>query len=535
MKRGLPTPRTLAKSPMSLPELIAALSEPAAYPAPAPVRAVQTHISAVFLVGDVVYKVKKSVDLGFLDFSTLAKREHFCGEEVRLNRRLAPEVYLGVVPVVRTGAGLRVEAEGEPVEWAVKMVRLPEGVTLLDRLGHDSLTPAVLETLAGRLAAFHAAAERGPHIAEVGGFDTVAFNARENFRQSAGQIGRTVERPVFERLSDLTESALFALRPLMESRAARGVPCDTHGDLRLDHVYLFPDRPPPGDVVIIDCIEFNERFRFADPVADVAFLAMDLGVHGRGDLAGVLTDAWFRAAGDEEGRALLAFYSGYRAVVRAKVEGFAAGEPEVPTPARAAAAERSRRHWLWALGAMEPDPVRRPALVLAAGLPGTGKSTLAAALAERAGFALVRSDLVRKELPDRPAGEALYSAEWSDRTYAECLRRAAEVVRGGGRVIVDANFREERRRAEFLSAARDLGVSSAVLVCTAEAETIRRRLDGRRGDASDADWAVYRKLAGLWEPPGPATRRVMHEIRTDLADVAADDAAIAALRAAGLA
>ena len=173
------------------------------------------------------------------------------------------------------------------------------------------------------------------------------------------------------------------------------MPRDTHGDLHLDHVYLFPDRAPPADLVIIDCIEFNERFRFADPVADMAFLVMDLAFHGRRDLARAFADAYFRASGDEEGRALLPFYTAYRAAVRGKVEGMELAEREVPEAERAAALVRARAHWLLALGELE-EPGRRPCLVLVGGLPGTGKSTLARGLAEQAGFTVIRSDLVRR-------------------------------------------------------------------------------------------------------------------------------------------
>ncbi|HEY8504517.1 MAG TPA: phosphotransferase, partial [Gemmataceae bacterium] len=357
---------------MDLTSLIRELSSPAAYPYPAErVEVRQTHISVVFLAGPFVYKVKKPVDLGFLDFSTLARRRHFCEEEVRLNRRLAPEVYLGVVPVVRAPGGLRFEGEGEAVEWAVKMRYLPDAARFRERLLRGELTAADLERLAGRLAAFHASAASGAYIASFGTWEVVAANARENFTQSEAQAGDIVSASVFCRARDLTEEALARLRPVIEGRAARGVPRDTHGDLRLDHVYLLPDRPPPDDLVLVDCIEFNERFRYADPVADMAFLVMDLRAYGRRDLARAFADAYFRASGDGEGRGLMSFYTAYRSAVRAKVNGFKAAAAEVPAPERAAARERARAHWLLALGELE-SRARRPCLVLVGGLPGTG-------------------------------------------------------------------------------------------------------------------------------------------------------------------
>jgi aminoglycoside phosphotransferase family enzyme len=210
-----------------------------------------------------------------------------------------------------------------------------------------------MENLAGRIASFHAGAEKGEHISTFGSWAVVAGNARENFEQSKAQVGVALSQAVFDRLGILTEQQLARLRPLIEERARRGVPRDTHGDLHLDHVYFFPDRPVPDDLVVIDCIEFNERFRFADPVADMSFLVMDLRLHGRDDLAQAFAEAYFHAAGDEEGRALLPLYTSYRAAVRGKVEGMEFAEREVPEGERSAALARARGHWLLALAELE--------------------------------------------------------------------------------------------------------------------------------------------------------------------------------------
>jgi predicted kinase len=330
-----------------------------------------------------------------------------------------------------------------------------------------------------------------------------------------------VSAGVRDRLRALTERSLARLRPVIEGRAARGVPRDTHGDLHLDHVYLFPDRPPPGNLVIIDCIEFNERFRFADPVADMAFLVMDLLFHGRRDLAGAFAEAYFQTAGDAEGAALLPFYTAYRAAVRGKVEGLEAAEAEVPAAERAAARVRARAHWLLALGELK-EPGQRPCLVLVGGLPGTGKSTLALGLARQAGFQVIRSDLVRKELaglaataPARfPFGEGIYTREWTDRTYAECLRRAERLLGEGQRVLVDASFAREDQRRTFLDLGARLAVPAVLLVCRAETGVVRRRLGARRGDASDADWSIHERAAERWEELGPTTRLAHREIPT---------------------
>jgi aminoglycoside phosphotransferase family enzyme/predicted kinase len=507
---------------MDLARLIEALADPSAYAHEVDaVEVHQTHISAVFLAGPLVYKIKKPVTLGFVDYSTLERRRHLCHEEVRLNRRLAPDVYLGVVPVTTDGGAIRVEGRGEPIEWAVKMRRLPGSATLRARLSRGEVTPEALAGLARRLAAFHAAADAGPEVAASCRFEAIAANARENLDRSAPHLGETISRSTLDRLRDRTERAMERLRDTIESRAARGIPRDTHGDLRLDHVYWFPDRPPTGDWVAVDGIEFDARYRHADPVADIAFLAMELALEDRPDLAAAFADEYLNAAGDAEGAELLPFYRSYRAAVRGKVEGMKLSEPEISQADRSAARDRARALWLYALSELE-DPNLRPCLVLLAGLPGTGKSTLARDLAEHAGFTVIRSDVVRKEIAGRDGGDPtpstatfgddIYTPDWDDRAYAECLRRADAILFEGGRVLLDASFRDESRRRLFLDAARLRGVAGRMLRLRADAEIVRHRLDHRRGDASDAGWEVYREAARRWDDPAEPTRALTAEI-----------------------
>jgi len=508
---------------MHLLSLIEGLSRSAAFPYPVEsVEVQQTHISVVFLAGEYVYKLKKPVNPGFLDFTTLEKRLHFCQEEVRLNRRLAPSVYEGVVPITETDGALQFEGKGPAIEWAVKMRRLPASATLRERLRRGEVDERLVEMLAARIASFHRAAETSVRIASFGRLEGVSRLVMDIYRQSLPQVGVTVSGRVFNRLRSLAEESLERLRPLIELRASRNVPRDCHGDLHLDHVYYFPDQAPPGDLVIIDCIEFNERFRFIDPVADMAFPAMDLAYYGRRDLARLFENAYFQASGDIEGRALLAFYETYRATVRGSVEGLLLAESEISEQERTSARARSRTHWLVALTLFE-EPERRPCLLLVSGLPGTGKSTLARALANRANFVVIRSDQVRKQLA-RPDGEvesiarlpeSFYSAEWNERTYAECLRRAEHHLFEGERVLIDANFREEVQRKKFLDAAERSGVTGRLLICQAEPETIRHRLEGRLNDTSDADWAVYQRATRQWEEPISIDQRQVFKISTE--------------------
>jgi uncharacterized protein len=366
------------------------------------------------------------------------------------------------------------------------------------------------------VARFHAEAETSRHISSFGRLEVVAQNVRENFEQAAPLVGVTISRPVFDRLRELSETALTELASLIDKRARNDVPRDTHGDLHLDHVYLFPDHRPPADLVTIDCIEFNERFRFADPVADMSFLYMDFQFHGRRDLALEFADQYFLASGDAEGRQLLSFYAAYRAAVRGKVEGFELMEEEVPAAARAQVLARARAHWLLALGQLE-KPSQRPCLVLIGGLPGAGKSTLARSLGEMTNFAVIRSDMVRKELARMPLGkgigsnwkEGIYTPAWTERTYAECLDRAEKLLFQGNRVIIDATFRDESKRIEFLELASRLAIPAVFMVCQAKPDVAASRLRARIGDVSDADWSIYQRAAAEWQEPGTSTQSAL--------------------------
>lgn len=528
---------------MDVRRIVEILRDPATYPHPADdLELHRTHISVVALAGPWAYKVKKPVDRGFLDFTTLEKRRHYCRREVELNRRLAPGIYRGVVPIARDGEGVRIDGPGEVVEYAVKMARLPADATLLARLRRGELSARQVERVARRVARFHAEADSGPEISRFGRPDMVAHNLRENFTQSLGHVERTVSRDVLGRSAGLVERELRDRRSLIERRARDDVPCDTHGDLHLDHVYLLPDREPPRDIVVVDCIEFSDRLRYADPVADAAFLYMDLAFRGRRDLARRFARVYFDETGDAAGRRLLPLYVAYRAHVRGKVQGMTVDDPDVGEEERRTAAAEARAHWLLGLGELAP-PERRPALVLTGGLPGTGKSTLARGLAREANFRVVSTDPTRKRLAGLPPtadaasafGEGIYGPEWTDRTYGACRDEAIRLLYQGFRVVVDATFHAEDRRRRFLEAATSLGVPSLFLVCRAGTDTVRERLRSREGDASDADLEVHRGVAEAWEEPAPATRRRARSVDTDAPPEAALGDALAALRELGLA
>lgn len=513
---------------------------------PGEVAVVQTHISLVFVARDRVVKLKKPVDLGFLDFSTRELRLAACRAECRLNARLAPGIYEGVAAVARGSDGRWRVEEREPLadapdeEPAVLMRRLPEERSLAGLLRDGLLDEAILQRVARRLAAFHDAADAGPAVREASRWEPLAKVVRDNLAQAAAFADLTLEPALHARLAEATERELLARRELVEQRASRGMGRDGHGDLRLDHVHVLGDRVE--DVVAIDCIEFRDDLRRGDPVGDVAFLVMELEHEGRPDLAKAFFDAWSAARSDPEGALLLPLHVGYRHVVRGKVRSIESREAEVPPQARWSAAERARSHFIAALVTLE-EPSRRPALVLACGLPGSGKSTVARALASAAGFARISSDETRKALaawisaaPTWSGGldGGLYSREWTDRTYRACREQAETLLRQGRRVIVDASFHEAARRAAFLDLARTLRVPAIVLECVVPDDEARRRLLARTGDASDADAAVRDAMAERWEAPHEDERGAWRRLDATGAPEAVAARALDLLRERGL-
>jgi aminoglycoside phosphotransferase family enzyme/predicted kinase len=526
--------------------LIEELARARAYPwheAETEVEVVQTHISVVFLIGREVFKIHKPVDFGFLDFTTLEDRRRDCEAEVEVNRELAPGIYRGVVAVVMRDGGLVVErsldsnADEDVIEWAVHMRRLPESATFRSLLERRQLGRPQLWGLAANLVEFYrngeAHALAHPELARLGDLDTVIENMRENFAQLdaivdvAHEFGiyTPLDRDLLSRLRLASEAQLARVRHRIHARYEVGKVRDTHGDLRLDHIYslgyasgddvgLIDDELLEAtgrrELLIIDRIEFCDRFRWADPIADVAFLVMDLQARGAWQLARCFAEDYGKASEDPDVEYLLPFYVGYRATVRAKVAAMAAGEPELSSRAQAAAREKAAARARLALVELA-EPRERPCMVLVAGLPGTGKSMLARGLRETCSFTWIRADEVRKRLAgldplakQRPdIDEGIYTGEWSERTYAACLERAADVCRAGGRALVDATFVESHRREKFVEAAIAWGVPVILLVVHAPSELIRERLAARTGDPSDADWSVYEALRAKWSPVDP--------------------------------
>ncbi len=500
----------------ALPATVEAMMRPEIYQdRPRSVELRQTHVSYVFLAGGYVYKIKKPVRFAFLDASTLARRHQLCLDEVRLNRRLAPDVYLGVVPIVRRGGGeLALGAApdgtvdnggagaGVVVEWAVRMRRLAEA-TMLDRMvAEGAVSVAQIRAIAVRLAAFHgaAAADKGW---KYGAAAAVWRLVRGNLEELALDCAGMIAPAEMDELEHFAHRVVESRWGLLNRRALGGRVREGHADLRCEHVSLADNA-----ITIIDCVEFSEGLRYADVASDVGFLAMDLDRLGACELSDQLVGAYREASGDAELALLMAFYKFHRALVRAKVESLAARDPAIAPDQRAAAAAAARRYVALALDLARQS---RPVLVVVCGLSGSGKSTVARRLADRLGFDWLRSDEIRKRLAGAGPAERLssgyaagaYTREFTQKTYAALLTDAAARLHDGAGVIVDATFAAPAYRAQARAVAAYAERPVLFVECIASHDEIVRRLTqrARRPDeVSDADVATYLRQRGGFVP-----------------------------------
>ena len=433
----------------------------------------QTHVSYAFIAGDYVYKIKKPVRFAFLDACTLARRHQLCVDEVRLNRRLAPDVYLGVVPILRRGGEFAlgaafngVDETGAAVEWAVRMRRLGEA-TMLDRMvAEGRVSVAQIRAIAARLAPFHraAAADQGW---KYGAAASIWRLVRGNVGELALDCTDAVAPGELDELERFAHRVIELRWSLLNRRALGARVVEGHGDLRCEHVSLAGD-----SITIIDCVEFSEGLRYVDVASDVGFLAMDLDRLGARGLSDDLVGAYREASGDADLPLLIPLYKVHRALVRAKVEGLTSRDAAIAPERRVAAAADARRYVALALDFARES---RPALIVVCGLSGSGKSTVARRLADRLGFEWLRSDEVRKRLAGvAPAARlsesyaaGAYSREFTEKTYAALLGEAAARLHDGAGVIVDATFAAPVYRAEALALAERAHVPALFVECVA--------------------------------------------------------------------
>lgn len=490
------------------------------------VEVVQTHLSRVYLVGSRVYKLPRAVDVGFVSFARCADRNLECVREVQLNRRLAPDVYLGVAPVVTEGGRHRIgplieqpETLSDDREHVIVMRRLPEGRDAQSLLEQGRLRVEHLQRLARRLARFHGAHSLG-RPAPFGASewqDRIGDPIRANFETFDRAAGEILEPSRVDSLRRDTEAALAHHAETFEVRRREGRAVDAHGDLHLQHVWFETDGAEP---IAIDGLAFREDFRRIDAASEMAFLAMDLCYRGRRDLAEHLLAGYTSERDDYGLYAVVDLFASYRAAVRGKVAALAALDPEIEAGQRTRSAESARRHVAAAAAHLEP-PAPGP-LVLVGGTVGSGKSTVARALARPSGVPVVASDVIRSAV----VGEALppderYSDEARDRVYRGMLERARPILASGRAAILDATFARRGHREAARQLAAEVGAECWWVEARCSRDTALARLEqraSRGGDASEAGPAQLDGSIREFEAPGPWPEGASHAIETDRED-----------------
>jgi aminoglycoside phosphotransferase family enzyme/predicted kinase len=487
--------------------LIEALQDPALYDHPVcGFRVLETHISRVLLTGDYAYKIKKPVDLGFLDFSTLARRHHFCEEELRLNRRLAPQLYLAVLPITGDVRRPRLAGTGPVIEYAVKMREFPQEAQLDRMLRRGELKTEHVTALARRVADFHDGTAVAAADSPFGGAEEVWRPALQNFRQIRPYLDNAGDREALDALQVWSERTHQRLADVWAERKRDGCIRECHGDMHLGNIAWVD-----GEPLIFDCIEFSDELRWIDVISEAAFVVMDLHDRGRADLAYRFLNDYLQRRGDYGGLRVLRFYLVYRALVRAKIACIRLAQPGLAEAERDEVRARARRYLELARSFTRPVPTP---LIITHGLSGSGKTTVSDALVESGGAVRVRSDVERKRLfglaPEVRTGSAvaagLYSAEAGVRTYERLAGLARTIITAGLPAIVDAAFLQRAQRAQFRALAAELGVPFVIFHCRAAPALLRQRIQRRaaeRRDASEADLVVLEHQIAGEEPLMP--------------------------------
>jgi aminoglycoside phosphotransferase family enzyme/predicted kinase len=488
-------------SDIQRPPLISALLKPESYPHPAtPCELIETHISWVILAGEFVYKIKKPLDLGFLDFSTLEKRRFFCQEELRLNSRLAPSLYLEVVAIGGEPHCPELGAQSAIFEYAVKMRRFPQEAQLDRMLERGELLPSHIDAFAALAADFHATIAVAGEEVEFGEPQQVWQPVEENFRQIREHFPDSPRQSQLASLERWSQEQFSRLKPQLLARKRNGYIRECHGDMHLRNLAWIE-----GQAVAFDCIEFNPVLRWIDVISEVAFLVMDLQERDRPRLAQRFLNAYLEISGDYQGLALLPFYLVYRALVRAKVAAIRCAQPQLGKTEREQATEEFVAYLVLA---ERYTRSQTPMLLVARGMSASGKTTLTGPLLEQLGAIRLRSDVERKRLFAMSAeedgraapGEGIYTASASERTYTRLAELAGGVLDAGFPVIIDAVCLRRAQRDKFYQLAINRGLPFLLLEFEATAAELERRIISRKKGASDADVAVLRHQLSVWEP-----------------------------------
>ena len=483
----------------SRPAWMEMMLDPSSYPHPvSEIELIQTHISWVFLAGDQVYKIKKPVDFGFLDFTTLEKRKRFCQEELRLNSRLCPEIYKDVLPITMEANAPVLNGSGPVVEWCLVMNRMPDAGMMQHLLHKYEIGKEEIDLIVDKLVPFYREADGGDEIASYGSLEVIGHNNIENFQQTTPFVGKLISQRIYEGIKSYCLDFMEQNRGGFNERIHGGWIKECHGDLYSANI-CFSDKR--DSVFIFDCIEFNKRFRCGDVASDIAFLAMDLDFHGVSDLSAQLIRRYSLESHDTGIGSILNFYKCYRAYVRGKIGCFTWADPNVDDETKRNSAELAKRYFR--LAGLYAGVIRPGRIYVFYGLSGTGKSTLATAFARKKGLDLFNSDRTRKEeIAGIPATErrvegysqGLYSRENTLKTYRALSAHAGRLAAQGKDVVLDATYTEPGQREALIETAQGLGTEPVFIHCVCDESEIKKRLSHRfssQQGPSDGRWEIY--------------------------------------------
>lgn len=483
--------------------LIKALQNPALYEHPIEkFEVIETHISWVLLTGQYVYKIKKPVDFGFLDFSTLDKRQHYCNEELRLNQRLAPQLYLDVIAITGSEDQPQINGPGEVFEYAVKMRQFPQSAQLDRLLEAGELDGAVIDRLADSVAQFHMSIASTEANSPYGDVEHITQPMLENFTHTRKATDDVEAKQALDTLEQWTMQQLEQLSSVIAARKTNGYVRECHGDMHLRNIALWNDV-----ITIFDCIEFNANFYWIDVISEIAFLIMDLEDRKQDALAQRFLNRYLETTGDYEGLRLLQLYKVYRAMVRAKVEALRTVQEQPGSADYQQTFNEFQQYLQLALRYIQPA---QPRLLINYGLSGSGKSFTSRQLAEKLPAIMLRSDMERKRLFKVPPfgtavvkPEVLYSAQASDQTYNHLVELARDLLSAGYTVIIDAANLRQNRRQQFVDLAKSMRVNYLILAFEADEAILKQRVEQRTRageDVSDANVSVLLQQLKNYEP-----------------------------------
>ena len=482
--------------------LIEALQSPKLYGHPVEsFTLVETHISWVLLTGPYAYKIKKPMNFGFLDFSTLEKRRHFCQEELRLNQRLAPDLYLDVVPISGTPDLPLLGVSDKPIEYAVRMKQFASDQQLEQLLARQQLNLHHMSDIASVVADFHQRTDRSGSDSPFGSAAKVMEPVRQNFEQIKPLLAEESDLADLERVESWAQDTFNRLLPLFEKRKETGMIRECHGDLHLGNITLVE-----GQVTLFDCIEFNESFRWIDTISEIAFFAMDLEDRGLTGFASHFINAYLERSGDYSGLQVLNFYKSYRALVRAKVALFRLQQEGADSPAAKEILIQYRSYIRLAQSYMS---IPNRYLLIMHGYSGTGKTTVSSELVKELGLIRLRSDVERKRFFSLPGNQDqlpdgdIYSHRASELTFKYIANTALEIFNAGSSLVIDATFLQKPYRDMFSSLAEQQGIPLQIIDCQLDDTLVRERIKQRAAegtDPSDADLKVYEMQLSEAEP-----------------------------------